>query len=114
MAEEWFSLPRLGTDVFMKLVREAGLKYEKGRGFKATVDTDLVLATSVLEAALGEPVEVEVRCFLCGEAAGCHTCTFKTLCDRRKISPHCICERCKTASEAYATYTMRFAELMEQ
>lgn len=110
--DEWFSLPRLGMDVFTKLVREAGLEYDKGKGFRATARTDLVTVTSVLQSALREETEVEVRCFICGEPVGCSTCVYSKVCDRRRISPRCICEKCKNGKDAFALYSIRFAELL--
>jgi len=114
VVDEWFSLPRLGTDVFMKLVREARLQYEKGKGFRATASTDLVSAISMLEPVLGEKLEIEVRCFICGAPANCPRCAYSSVCDRRKVSPRCICETCKEGKETFALYSLRFAELIPQ
>jgi hypothetical protein len=37
---------------------------------------------------------IELKCFVCGKAAGCPTCTFSSICDRRIVSQQCICEAC--------------------
>ena len=110
---EWFSLPRLGKDQFLRLVREAGLKYDKAHGFRTTSNTDLYLVSSLLSGALQEDVVFTVKCFICGEEVACHKCIYDEACDRRRVSPNCICDECKEKPEATTLYSMRFAELAE-
>ena len=51
----WFSLPRLGTDVFSLLVRQQGVVYDKGMGcFKFDSGTDIAAAVRTISAATGE------------------------------------------------------------
>ena len=96
----WFSLPRLGKDVFSDLMK-ARVKYDTKLGFKLTESTDLRRALVVLSSALNEPVEIEKSCFIC---------TGPLLSDR---SGAVICESCEAKENAYAIYTMKFASLAE-
>ena len=73
---EWFRIPRVGPDVFKRLVSEVGLIYDKYSGFKATSETDLVLLISVLRIALKEDVEVIIKCFICGAPVNCGKCRY--------------------------------------
>lgn len=109
---EWFDLPRLGKETFLRLVREARLKYEKGRGFKTQADTDLYLLSSILEGVLHEDIELNVKCYICGSEIGCSSCIYDELCDKRRISPMCICDDCKD-KEAFTLYSLRFTESCE-
>lgn len=110
---EWFQLPRLGSDVFMKLVRQAGLRYESGKGFLADAKTDLLAVTSVLRGVLGEPIEIVLRCFVCSKPVECSTCVYNEVCDRRRVSSACICNACRGKRDAFALYALRFTELTE-
>jgi hypothetical protein len=110
---EWFRLPRLGSDVFMKLVRQAGLKYESGKGFLADAKTDLLAVSSILQSVLGEPIGIVLRCFVCGKSVECPTCVYNEVCDRRRVSPACICNSCRGKRDAFALYTLGFTELSD-
>jgi hypothetical protein len=66
----WTKLPWLGGDVFSGL-KQAGVEYEKGKGFKFTQSTNIRRATTILSEALGQKVEFEgvergKPCFICG------------------------------------------------
>jgi hypothetical protein len=108
VVDSWFSLPRLGTEAFSSLMK-AGVKYEKGMGFMFTQQTDLDYGARTLEMATGENVELSVRCFLCLQEA-CVDCTYQTVCDRKSISPMCLCAEHLTADDAYDAYVKAFEE----
>jgi hypothetical protein len=36
----------------------------------------------------------ELKCFICGKMAGCNSCTFSQICDRKIVSQLCICQTC--------------------
>ncbi|MEM1524561.1 MAG: hypothetical protein QW372_04765 [Nitrososphaerales archaeon] len=103
--DEWFKLPKLGTDTFIKLTKEANLKYESKRGFKADFNTNLLMVASIIKSVLNEDVEFVIKCSICGKEAGCDSCNYKDICDRLRISPKCICDECKEKSDPYALYT---------
>ncbi len=102
----WFSLPRLGTDSFSALMK-AGVSYEKGMGFMFTPETNLQNAVRIVEVATGEAVELSIRCFICS-AEACPTCQFKTVCDRKAVSPMCLCEEHSSSDDAFAVYSRNF------
>ncbi len=60
----WFTLPRLGTDAFSAMMKQ-GVVYDKKLGFKLDSATDMELAVRTISSALGEEVELTVRCFIC-------------------------------------------------
>lgn len=97
---KWFSLPRLGKDVFSDLMK-ARVKYDTRLGFQFTSSTNLQRALNVLSNALGEEVQLSQVCFICDnpidEAAENRT----------------ICSECLGNSDAYDLYVMKFAKLME-
>jgi hypothetical protein len=102
----WFNLPRLGTDVFSALMK-SGVKYEKGMGFMFTPDTNLQAAARNIELATGQEVEISVRCFVCAREA-CPSCQFAEACNRRIVSPMCLCEEHSSSEEAFETYSRAF------
>jgi hypothetical protein len=85
------------------------VKYEKGMGFMFTQQTDLDFGARALEMSTGEKVELSVRCFLCQQEA-CVGCAYQTVCDRRRISPMCLCEEHSSADDAYEAYVKAFEE----
>ena len=102
----WFSLPRLGTDVFSSLMK-AGVKYEKGKGFMFTPDTDIQRAARTIENATGEQIALEVRCYVCS-AVACPGCSYQPICDRRSVSPMCLCDEHLSSDDAFETYEKVF------
>ena len=108
---EHFKLPLLGKDVFIKLSREVGLKYDSKQGFMITPKTRLDLLVSVLQAALKEEVSYVLKCFICGTKTPCETCIYNSICDRKSVSPACICDSCKEKDDAFELYSEKFLEL---
>ncbi|MER3601183.1 MAG: hypothetical protein C4339_00420 [Nitrososphaerota archaeon] len=107
-----FRLPRLGSESFRKLM-EAGVKYDRERRMFSVDDkTDLGLVSAILAAALGEEVEFELDCFICGNPAGCPTCVYLPFCDRRRVSRSCICETCLRKPDAYRLYVDKVKEAL--
>ena len=104
----WFQLPRLGRDVFLLLMKQ-GVKYEKEMGFKLDGDTDLEGAINLLSSTLGEEVELSLRCFVCLVEA-CPGCGYLEVCDRRKVSPLCLCEEHTASGGGYRIYSETFRE----
>jgi hypothetical protein len=86
-----------------------GVAYDKKFGFKLDSGTDMELAVRTIGAALGEEVELTVRCFICGEAA-CPGCPYIELCDRRKVSPLCLCEKHSPEKDVYELYQKTYAD----
>jgi hypothetical protein len=99
---KWFSLPRLGRDAFSELMK-ARVKYETRLGFKISSDTDLNRALSVLSNALDQKVELEWFCFICDKPLS-----------ENESSERTICSECRNREDAYAIYTMKFANLFEK
>jgi intein/homing endonuclease len=60
----WFSLPRLGSEHFSSLMKQ-GVKYDRALGFKIDAGTDVGAALRTLSTALGEGVELNLRCLVC-------------------------------------------------
>ncbi len=108
---EWFWMPQVGGDVFKKLVKDAGLKYDKSNGFQATPETDMRLVAALLQSALKEDVEVMLKCFICGAPVECEECRYNDVCGSTKTFQSCICKDCET-KEVSALYSMRFTELV--
>ncbi|MFQ5920749.1 MAG: hypothetical protein ACE5JV_01880 [Nitrososphaerales archaeon] len=101
----WFGLPRVGPDVFSRLMRQARLNYDRQkRMFMVTPETDVSALISILKEALKQDVVVELPCFVCGKSAGCSECEFCDVCDRTSVSNRCICKECSGQKEAYAKY----------
>jgi hypothetical protein len=104
----WFELPKLGREVFLLLMKQ-GVKYEKEMGFKLDGDTELEGAVNVLSSTLGEEVELSLRCFVCLVEA-CPGCVYFNVCDRRKVSPLCLCEGHASGAGGYEIYSETFRE----
>ncbi len=108
---EWFQIPRVEGDVFKKLVKEAGLKYDRSNGFRATSETDLRLVESILKKTLNEDVEILLNCFICGGPVECKECRYRDACESTKAFQTCVCHGCET-DEVSTIYSMRFTELV--
>jgi hypothetical protein len=100
-SNKWFSLPRLGKDVFAELMRSK-VAYDSKFGFRLISTTDIPRALSILSKALGEPVELESTCFICDRPLG-----------EENEPGSRLCADCKDREDAYALYTMKFATLLE-
>ena len=108
---DWFTLPRVGSDVFSKLMRQARLKYDREkRMFKVEPETNVTALTAILREALKDDVVIELPCFVCGKSAGCAECEFVDFCDRTSVSNQCICKVCSDESDAYERYCDTFME----
>lgn len=110
---EWFPLPRLGPDIFIRLVRQLHLKYDKEKGFKADQETDLASVAAVLQSVLGEPVEAALKCFVCDRIVECETCPYEQSCDRLRISAYCLCNACRAKTDTFELYTLKLASMRE-
>jgi hypothetical protein len=99
---KWFGLPWLGNDLFSKLKR-AGIAYDPKFGFKFTRETDVSRAIGIISGALGEDVEVESSCFICGRPLG-----------ENERAGSVLCSECTKSGDAYELYTMKFANLMAE
>jgi hypothetical protein len=97
----WFSLPRLGTQVFSDLMR-ARVQYDSKLGFKIGTSTNIARALQILSEALEEPVVIAKTCFICDKPMGT---------DQKKDAV--ICSECLSSKDAYALYTMKFVQLMD-
>ena len=55
---------------------------------------------------------IELKCFVCGKMAGCQSCTFSQICDRRIVSQMCICEACSSSNneDALEKYQQTFVQ----
>ena len=105
-------LPRVGPEVFKKLMKDVHLDFDKTKGvFRITPQTDLYLLASILQDTLKNDVVYVVKCFVCGEKTGCASCEYRHVCDRIKVSSSCICRECMSKEDAYALYCMRYTEL---
>jgi len=106
----WFNLPRVGPDVFSKLMRQARLKYDREkRMFLVESATNVTVLTAILKEALKDDVIIELPCFVCGKSAGCSECEFVDVCDRTSVSDQCICKSC-SEEDAYKHYCDTFVE----
>ena len=103
----WFLLPRLGGDVFSALMK-LGVRYDTKTGFMFDGGTDVQSASMLIERATGEDVDISLRCFVCLNAA-CPSCPYLTTCDRRKVSPMCLCGEHTRGGGAYELYMNAFA-----
>ncbi len=105
----WFNLPRVGTDVFSMLMRQARLKYDREkRMFMVQSETNITVLTAILKEALKDDVIIELPCFVCGKSAGCSECEFLDVCDRTTVSSQCICKSCHEEGDVYKRYCDRF------
>lgn len=108
---DWFRLPRVGPDVFSRLMRQARLKYDKKKGmFMVEPETNIGILTSILKEALNDEVVIELPCFVCGKSAGCGDCEYLDICDRTIVSSKCICKECFKQTDAYERYCNAFSE----
>lgn len=108
---EPFRLPRLGDEVFRRLMRDVRLDYDRQqRVFRTTSQTDLYQLATLLSEVLKEPIVYTVKCFICGSDAGCVSCEYSSICDRLLSSQSCICKTCLSKEDAYGIYCMRVAE----
>jgi hypothetical protein len=98
----WFTLPIMGRDSFSALMKQ-GVKYDKALGFKMDAETDLGSALRTIRSALGEDVELSLRCFVCGKEA-CTGCAYADVCDRGAVSPICLCAEHASGSGAFELY----------
>jgi len=110
MLGDWFGLPRVGPDVFSKLMRQARLKYDRQkRMFMVETETNVTSLITILKEALNDDVVIELPCFVCGKSAGCSECEFVDVCDRTNVSNQCICKGC-SEEDAYKHYCDTFME----
>jgi hypothetical protein len=98
---KWFQLPWLGQDVFPRLMR-AGVKHDKRFGFKITAETDAQRALSIIASAIGQEVEIERECAVCGNGM-----------TGREIAGATVCQNCVQSEDAFDLYTMKFASMMD-
>ena len=105
---EWFNLPRLGSDAFSALMKQ-GVAYDKKKGFRFDGATDTDQAARTIGSAIGDEVELSLRCFICGSEA-CPGCPYIEVCDRRKVSPLCLCGMHSPEKDVYGLYQITFAE----
>ena len=108
----WFKLPRLGTDAFTALMKQ-GVRYDREMGFKLSSDTDVESAVRTLSRVLGEEIDLSVRCFVCFNEA-CPSCQYLSICDRRKVSPICLCEEHSSGDDAYQNYVRTFSAILAE
>ena len=108
---EHFKLPFMGKDVFIKLTREIGLKYDSKEGFMITPKTRVDLLVPLLREFLKEDFSFVLTCFICGKTTPCETCVYNNICDRKSVSPACICDSCMSKKDALFLYSERFIEL---
>jgi hypothetical protein len=106
----WFTLPRLGTASFSSLMKQ-GVKYDKALGFKMDVETDVSGALRTLRSALGEDVELNLRCVICGKEA-CPGCSYSGFCDRSRVSPMCLCAEHSASIDAFEVYRDTLAKTL--
>jgi hypothetical protein len=106
----WFSLPRVERDVFTLLLKQ-GVAYDKAMGFKLDSGTDLKAAVRTIRAAVGEEVELTLRCLICGREA-CAGCPYFSSCDRAAFSTFCLCADHAPEKEVFGLYTKTFDMLL--
>jgi hypothetical protein len=97
----WFSLPRLGSQVFSDLMRSR-IQYDPKLGFKITSSTNVSRVLQILSEALGEPVGIMTSCFICEKPLG-----------REQKKDAVVCSECLASDDAYAMYTMKFVRHMD-
>jgi hypothetical protein len=106
----WFTLPRLGTASFSSLMKQ-GVVYDKALGFKMDSTTDVGGAIRTLRSALGEEIELSLRCLVCGKEA-CPGCPYSGVCDRSRVSPICLCGEHSTGADAFEVYQKTLAQAL--
>ena len=107
----WFSLPRVGRDVFSLLMKQ-GVAYDRDLGFKFDSATDLPAASRTVSAATGEEVELTLRCFVCGRES-CPGCPYLASCDRAAFSTLCLCAEHAPEKAVYGLYSKTFDMLLK-
>lgn len=114
MLGDWFTLPRVGSDVFSRLMRQARLHYDREkRKFRVEDDTNIGTLLAILKEALDDEIIIELPCFVCGKSAGCAECQYVDVCDRTMVSNRCVCEECFKKEDAYENYCSAFLEKLE-
>jgi len=108
---EHFKLPFIGKDVFIKLTREIGLKYDSKEGFMITPKTRLGLLVPLLREVFNDDLSFVLKCFICGITTPCETCVYNAICDRKSVSPACICDSCMSKKDAFPLYSEKFMEV---
>ncbi|MEM0364415.1 MAG: hypothetical protein QW450_04645 [Candidatus Nitrosocaldus sp.] len=89
-----FTLPMLGKDVFVRLMR-SGVEYDKvSRRFRIKEGADVASILAILKEAVREEISIELPCMICGNDAGCSECEFSSNCDRTSVASRCICKQC--------------------
>lgn len=106
-----FRLPRLGSDIFARLMK-AKLKYDRKRGmFEITDNTDISSVINILKQALKDEVIFELNCIICSKSADCYECEYADVCDRSDVSSLCICKECMNRQDAYEHYKQAFIDM---
>ncbi|MDA4128082.1 MAG: hypothetical protein OK422_01245 [Thaumarchaeota archaeon] len=108
----WFRLPRLGSDVFSALMKQ-GVRYDRELGFKLGHESDVESAVKTISGALGEDMELSLMCLVCSNEA-CPSCPYAVTCDRRKVSPICLCGEHARGPGAFHTYVSTFASMLAE
>lgn len=104
-----FTLPMLGKDSFVKLMR-AGVEYDKAsRRFRIKEGADVASILAILKEVVREEISIELPCIVCGNDAGCSECEFSSNCDRTSVSSKCICKQC--IEGGYHGYTEHLSSL---
>lgn len=103
----WFTLPRLGTSSFSALMKQ-GVNYDRALGFRMDPATDVSAAIRTISDAIGEEVELSLRCLVCGREA-CPGCPYLGICDRTRVSSLCLCGD-HSGVGAYEDYRKRVLE----
>ena len=104
----WFSLPRMGREAFSELMK-CDVEYDREMGFRMGVQTDIESAVRLISSAVGEEVDLSVRCFICGVVA-CSGCPYSDFCDRGRVSPLCLCNEHVSSGDVYESYKLTFSE----
>jgi len=113
MVGEWFSLPRLGRDKFISLMK-AGLIYDRSKGFKAEAEADLITIKSILKTALAENFEFVPKCFVCNSSVDCYLCAYYHICNENNVKPNCLCNKCVSIEAPLSNYTDAFMKKLSQ
>ena len=52
----------------------------------------------------------ELKCAICNGSAGCMDCEFSEICDRESVSKLCICKKCDSTHDSFASYQKSIIE----
>ena len=108
---EWFTLPRVEHDVFIRLTKQAQLGYSRNKGlFRITSLTEMNVLSSILKNVINEEVIFTIKCYICKNNAGCATCEYESQCDRKIMSNFCLCVECESKQEVVDVYAMMFVK----